>query len=222
MSMSELMRGAMQRNQSKNALDSTSDEPALSGADDYTATDIKMSSVAVIQEWAENDDLGDGENCADRLMAMAVGLADADKDGEISDDEQVVINAALNAMWDYLVALGVSEEDAGSLLNDWDNEAAERVRDFVASVLPDGDEEASAAIDRFVFSKDDQSPALDGAVYRKTLAVRNGKRVRINKRISGVVRLSPRQKLALRKARMKSHSAGAMSRRMRSMRLVRR
>lgn len=220
MSMSELLRGAMKRREPVKVLDSTGDEPALSGADDYTLRDIKLSAIAVVQQWAETDDLGDGESYADRLMAMFVGIADANHDGDVTEDEQGVLEVALNAAWDYLVKAGVTEEDAGALLNDWDDDAADRVRDLVASVLPDGDDAASAEIDSFVFSDDDNAPALD-AVYRKTVAVRNGKKVRINKRISGTVRLSAKQKVAIRKARMKSHSAGAMMRRLKSMRLRR-
>lgn len=218
MSMSELLRGAMKRREPVKVLDSTGDEPALSGADDYTLRDIKLSAIAVVQQWAETDDLDDGESYADRLMAMFVGIADANHDGDVTEDEQGVLEVALNAAWDYLVKAGVTEEDAGALLNDWDDDAADRVRDLVASVLPDGDDAASAEIDSFVFSDDDNAPALD-AVYRKTVAVRNGKKVRINKRISGTVRLSAKQKVAIRKARMKSHSAGAMMRRLKSMRL---
>lgn len=220
MSMSELLRGAMKRREPVKVLDSTGDEPALSGADDYTLRDIKLSAIAVVQQWAETDDLDDGESYADRLMAMFVGIADANHDGDVTEDEQGVLEVALNAAWDYLVKAGVTEEDAGALLNDWDDDAADRVRDLVASVLPDGDDAASAEIDSFVFSDDDNAPVLD-AVYRKTVAVRNGKKVRINKRISGTVRLSAKQKVAIRKARMKSHSAGAMMRRLKSMRLRR-
>ena len=214
------MRWAMKRREPVKVLDSTGDEPALSGADDYTLRDIKLSAIAVVQQWAETDDLDDGESYADRLMAMFVGIADANHDGDVTEDEQGVLEVALNAAWDYLVKAGVTEEDAGALLNDWDDDAADRVRDLVASVLPDGDDAASAEIDSFVFSDDDNAPALD-AVYRKTVAVRNGKKVRINKRISGTVRLSAKQKVAIRKARMKSHSAGAMMRRLKSMRLRR-
>ena len=220
MSMSELLRGAMKRREPVKVLDSTGDEPALSGADDYTLRDIKLSAIAVVQQWAETDDLDDGESYAGRLMAMFVGIADANHDGDVTEDEQGVLEVALNSAWDYLVKAGVTEEDAGALLNDWDDDAADRVRDLVASVLPDGDDAAGAEIDNFVFSDDDNAPALD-AVYRKTVAVRNGKKVRINKRISGTVRLSAKQKVAIRKARMKSHSAGAMMRRLKSMRLRR-
>lgn len=218
MSMTELLRGAMKRRETAKVLDSANDEPTIAGADDYTIADISMSAVAAVQQWAETDDLDDGESYADRLMALFVGIADANKDGDITEDEQGVLQVALNAAWDYLVKLGVTDEDAGSLLNDWDDDTADRVRDLVASALPDGDDEASADIDNFVFSDDDQEPALD-AVYRKVLAVRGGKKMRIRKRISGTVRLSAKQKLAIRKARMKSHSAGAMMRRMKSMRL---
>lgn len=218
MSMTELLRGAMKRRETAKVLDSANDEPTIAGADDYTIADISMSAVAAVQQWAETDDLDDGESYADRLMALFVGIADANKDGDITDDEQGVLQVALNAAWDYLVKLGVTDEDASSLLNDWDDDTADRVRDLVASALPDGDDEASADIDNFVFSDDDQEPALD-AVYRKVLAVRGGKKMRIRKRISGTVRLSAKQKLAIRKARMKSHSAGAMMRRMKSMRL---
>lgn len=226
MSISEMLRGAMkqQRSKTKPVLDDAGESQSLSGADDYTIRDISMGAVAAVQQWAETDDLDDGESYSDRLMALFVGIADANKDGDITEDEQEVLNVALNAGWDYLVKMGVTEEDAGALLNDWDDEAADRVRDFVASALPEGEDEAASEIDSFVFSDEDQESALDAvldAVYRKKLVVRNGKKVRINKRISGVVRLSPKQKVAIRKARMKSHSAGAMMRRMKSMRVRR-
>lgn len=220
MSMTELLRGAMKRRDATKTLDSTGEEPALAGADNYTIADITMSAVSAVQQWAETDDLDDGESYADRLMALMVGIADANKDGDITEDEQGVLEVALNAAWDYLVKCGATEEDAGALLNDWDDEAADRVRDLVASVLPEGDDEASAEIDSFVFSESDQEPALD-AVYKMKMAVRGGKKMRIRKRISGTVRLSAKQKLAIRKARMKSHSAGAMMRRMKSMRMRR-
>lgn len=220
MSMTELLRGAMKRRDAAKTLDSAGEAPELAGADNYTIADITMSAVSAVQQWAETDDLDDGESYADRLMALVVGIADANKDGDITEDEQGVLEVALNAAWDYLVKCGATEEDAGALLNDWDDEAADRVRDLVASVLPEGDDEASAEIDNFVFSDSDQEPALD-AVYKMKMAVRNGKKMRIRKRISGTVRLSAKQKLAIRKARMKSHSAGAMMRRMKSMRMRR-
>lgn len=220
--LTEMLRCALkcpEPKEKKVTLDSASDEEAgLAGADDYTIADISVAAVAAVQQWAETDDLDDGESYADRLLALFVGIADANKDGEITDDEYGVMQVALNTAWDYLVKCGVSDEDAGALLNDWDNDVAERVRDLVASVLPDDENDAGAEIDAFVFSDDDNEAVLD-ATYRKKLVIRDGKKVRINKRVSGRVRLSAKQKVAIRKARMKSHSAGAMMRRMKSMRI---
>lgn len=220
MNMNELLRGAMKRKPvaaaAKATLDGVGDDDSLGNADDYTIADISMAAVAAVQQWSETDDLGDGETYADRLMALFVGIADANKDGDISDDEWGVMQIALNAAGDYLLKVGVTEDDTAALLNDWDADVAQRVRDLVLSALPDGEDAASADIDRFIFSDEDQEPALD-AVYRKVVAIRNGKKMRINKRISGKVRLSAAQKVAIRKARAKSHSAAAMMRRIKSM-----
>ena len=123
--------------------------------------------------------------------------------------------------YDYLTSKGVSESDASALLNDWDEDVADRVRDLLADHLPDGEDAEGEDLDNFVFSAEENEPVLD-AVYKKTFAIRKGKKVRINKRISGTVHLSAKQKVAIRKARMKSHSASAMMRRMKSMRIRRR
>lgn len=201
------------------------EQKVMDDASDFAKRDIAMKAAATIQQWleTEDDDLEEGETLADRLLAMFVGIADANKDGEITDDEADVIEAALEAGYSYLTSKGVTPEDASSLLNDWDEETAERVKDFVSEELPDG-EEAEEDIDKFAFSEADQdglfdSVAIFDATYKKTFAIRNGKKVRINKRISGTVRLSAKQKMAIRKARMKSHSASAMMKRMKSMRL---
>lgn len=223
MSMSELLRGAMKRREPEKpakpdkTLDSVA-KMALDSAADYSVASIRLAAIASIHQWVETDDLDDGEGLSDRLLALFVGIADTNKDGDLTDDDQDVLDVALNAAWDYLVKLGVTDEDAGALLNDWDEAVAERVRDLVASVLPEGEDEAGAAIDGFVFAPEDQEPVLDAA-YKKVMAVRGGKKVRINKRVSGTVRLSPKAKLAIRKAQIKSHSASAQARRMRSMRV---
>lgn len=186
----------------------------------YELRTLRMQAAAAIQQWVEESDLDAGESSADRLMAMMIGIADDNQDGELDDDEQTVLEAALEAGWDYLADLGVEEDDISALLNDWDEDAAERVRDLVASSLPEGDDESDEAIDSFAFSDGDQEPLLD-ATYRKVTAVRAGKKVRISKRISGTVRLTGKQKLAIRKMLMKSHSASAKARRLKSMKLRR-
>lgn len=224
--MTEVLRDAIKSAVStKPVLDSADDTgTGLAGADDFTLKDIKLSVAAVIQQWVETDDLDDGETYADRLLALMIGIADENQDGEITDDEQGVLDIALNAAWDYLAGKGVSDEDLDVLLNDWDGDVADRVRDLVASVLPEGEDASDSDIDDFAFSSSDQEPALDGtydAAYKMKMAIRGGKKMRIRKRVSGTVRLSAAQKVGLRKARMKSHSATARMRRAKSMKIRR-
>lgn len=222
MSIQEALRNAMKRRESpRKTLDSADgDDSELFGAEDFTIADITLAATAAIQQWVETDDLAKGETLADRLLALMVGVADANKDGEITEDEHGVLDVALNAAYDYLLDKGVSDEDADSLLNDYDNDAAERVRDLIASVLPDGDDAASEDLDIFAFGPGDQEPAMDAA-YKVKFAIRGGKKTRIRKRISGTVRLSAAQKVAIRKAQMKSHNATARMRRMKSMNMRR-
>lgn len=221
MSISEMLRSAMSAKKPQAiaaALDSANSSGSASAVGEFAMRDIAMAAAAAVQQWAETDDLDEGETYADRLLAMMVGIADVDSDGEIGEDEQELVGIALDSAWDYLSGLGVSEEDADALLNDWDVDAAERVRDLVASMLPDGDDEAYESIEKFAFGdKESLEPALDAA-YRSVMAVRGGKKVRIRKRVSGTVRLSAKQKVAIRKMQMKSHSAGAQMRRLKSMR----
>jgi hypothetical protein len=193
----------------------------LDAAGAYAESDIKLKAVAAIHEWVETDSTEEGETYADRLMALFVGIADSNKDGELTDDEQDVVNIALEAGFDYLVSKGVAEDDAEALLSDWSPDVADRVRELLATAMPDGEDAASDEIDGFVFGAGDQEPAFD-AVYKMKMAIRGGKKVRIKKRISGHVRLSARQKVAIAKMQRRSHSGAAMARRMKSARMSRR
>ena len=184
--------------------------------------DIRMAAIGMLHAWCETsaDDLESGESMADRLLALTVGIADENKDGEVSEDEAGVIDIALNAMFDYLVAKGVTEDDASKLLNDGDSEVADRVCELLRGSLPDGDDASMEEVENFAFDAEAQEPLMDSvldAVYKKRMVVRGGKKVRINKRVSGTVRLTAKQKVAVRKAGLKSRSASARMRRLRSM-----
>lgn len=197
-------------------------DSAADAAGSYATSAIRDDAIAMLGEWAATSasDLGEGETLADRLVAMAVGIADENQDGEITDDEADVIEVALNAMADYLSAQGVSDEDIDALLNGGDNEAAARVQELLAS-----GEGSDEDVDAFLFDAESSEAVLDDvrgildAVYKKTMAVRKGKKVRIMKRVSGKVILSAAQKVAIRKASTKARSAGARVRRMKSMKV---
>lgn len=196
------------------------DAVAAAGAA-FAIADIRVAAATAIQAWVATDgaDLDEGESLSDRLLAFFIGIADENKDGEITDDESTVIDIALNAAFDYLTSKGVSEDDASALLNDGDSDAADRVIDLLKG---SGAEDSMADVDAFAFDAESSESLMDcvlDAVYKKRMVIRAGKKVRINKRISGTVRLSAAQKVSIRKAGMKSRSAGARMHRMKSMRM---
>jgi hypothetical protein len=185
-SLAELLRGAAPSRAAGPA--PTSTRAPLSAAR-YASIHISLRAITSIHQWAETDDgLDDGETYADRLRAMLVGIVDPRQDGEISDNEQEVLRVAMNSAWDYLANLGAVDEDLSALLNDWDARTADCIRDLVTAVTPEDDRAAVAAVNAFVFG-----PA---ARARTKAAVR----------IAGPVRLSARQRLAIRQAQERSHS----------------
>lgn len=197
-------------------------DSAADAAGVFATNAIRDDALATLSVWGATaaSELEDGESLADRLVAMAIGIADENKDGDITEDEADVVEVALGAMADYLEAQGVSDEDINALLNDGDADAAGRVHELLSG--SDGDD---AGIENFLFDAESSEAVLDSvhgildATYKKTLAVRKGKKVRIMKRVSGKVILSASQKVAIRKATTKARSATARVRRMRSMKV---
>jgi hypothetical protein len=210
----------------KYLMDDTDDGDESGPAADYANAQTRVQAASIVQEWAGTSDLGDDESLADRLMMLVVGAVDADIDGELSDEESQVAEIVLNSVWDYMSAKGVGDDDLDALLNNWDADAAARVKDFLADSLPADDEEAADDIDSFAFDEESSSAIFDSvegtflydAVYKKKLVIRNGKKTKINKRISGTVRLNAKQKIAVKKAQRKSHTAPATIKRMKSLR----
>lgn len=220
MSLPELLRQAMAKEKptepvkpSRFVFDSVGNGAEAS----YTLQDIKLKVASAVQTWCESDDLEGDETAALRLQALLIGIIDENKNGEVDDDEADAFDAILNFAWDYLSGKGVDDDDIELLLNDWDESAADRVMDLVTGALPDADD-AIADMNAFAFSDDDQGAVFD-SVFKNVFSFKHGVKQRIKKRISGVVHLSGKQKLAIRKMHMKSHSARAMLGRLKSMRL---
>lgn len=184
----------------------------------YTEQDTALKAASAVVVWAETlpEELDTDETMVDRLFALLVGIADADKDGEISQDEADVFDVAANAAWDFMASKGASEDDLSAIFNDSDNDAAERVQELVGSNLPTSYDAIDAEVNAFTF--DSQEPVFD-AVYKKTVVVKNGKKVKIKKRVSGNVRLSAAQKASVNKMLRKSHSATAQRKRAKSMKI---
>lgn len=210
----------------------------------FAEQSIVSETAYLLNEWLNTDEdeegaFGENEGYGDRLLALLVSIADDDKNGEISDDEAEVVFIAQNAAFDFFVSKGVSEENAIALLEDFDNELAQNVRETILSNLPDGDDVVFDEMDDVLFSDAENEAVLDStaetlldsiarkegltldAAYRKVFAIRNGKKLRINKRVSGVVKLTAKQKIAIKKAQRKAHSGVARMKRLKSFKLRR-
>lgn len=184
----------------------------------YELTAIGIDVAASISSWIETqpDELDEGETFADRFDGLMIGICDQDKDGEISDDEMDVIELAYNAAAEYFAQKGVADEDIDALINNGDADAAERIIEFLINVAPDGEGAELDEINNFGFDAESDEAAYD-ATYKRRMVIRNGKKTIIRKRVSGKVRLSSKQKAAIRKAQKKAHSGAARRARLKSM-----
>lgn len=186
-------------------------------APDILHTDeMRQDAVSIVHEWAESE-LETGEGYADRLYALIVGTA-SDSDEDLTDDESEYAAMLADQVGDYLEGKGIDAADVETLLSGdlEDNELAARIHDALLDKMPQGEDAMLDDADKFVSGEDDEM--LD-AVYKKVVAVRGGKKVRIKKRISGRVRLTAAQKGAVRKMQRRAFSGAAKMKRAKSMRV---
>jgi hypothetical protein len=191
-------------------------KPENAPASLYT-DEMRQDAVNIVQEWAESD-LEEGEGFGDRLYALIVGSA-TEGDEDMTDDEADYAAAVAELVGDYLEGKGIEAADVDSLLSDdpsFDNDVAARIHDALLDKLPQGEDAMLDDADKFVSGDDDEM--LD-AVYKKVVAIRGGRKVRIKKRVSGRVRLTAAQKGAIRKMHKKAFSGAAKMKRAKSMRL---
>ena len=177
--------------------------------------EMRVDAAAVVGEWAETDELDKDEGFGDRLYALVVGTA-SDGDSELTDDESDYAADVAELVGDFLEDRGIDAGDIDALLDTFDNDVAARVHDALLDKMPQGEEAMLDATDKFVHGEDD---SLMDATYRKVVAIRAGKKVRINKRIGGTVRLTAGQKAAVRKMQRKAFSGTAKRKRAKSMRI---
>lgn len=225
--------------QQSGVLDSADDNEEVNGfvldSAEFDGRSMALDAAAAIQQWAEDDDYEDGETSGDRLFGLMMGMVNEDKDGEVSTEEQAMFDDICDYSSQYLARMGVDSSDVNVLLDDFDDDVADRVRDAVLSGMPDGD--GASDINGFVFGgnalddatedDEDDGEVLDKAFqapkgqnqvtrgknkagYKTVVVVRKGERKVARKRIAGKVRLSPKQKAALKKARIKSKTAQAI------------
>lgn len=185
--------------------DSVSDEQMLDAVSNAAVQGARADAMAMVIEW-----VADGDDSAIGLDAYAQALADVDEDGEVSgDDEQEAYEQSLTLMAEALVSLGASVQVATDAMGGDDAAAAKA---FVAAGdALDGDVDADSLIAKFAVR---ESMMMDAVVK----VIRDGK-VKLIRKPLRKKRLSPAQRAALKKARMKANTAAARTARKKSMRM---
>ncbi len=225
-----------------NAVAKISDEENLDTvAFNHQVQSLRKNALAIALTLADNilsNDLDEDELPSDRLAALLAGFSAHDHDEDLDIDESTLAIITANVQ-DAFASLGVSDDLIQSAFDDDvsdADQAIEAIADIVVSTIPTDEDELSQFVQEFIFGADgndidDDGSLYDGAtlgkttvkagkfgkvIYKAVKAVKNGKIVIKNTRVGGKVRLSPKQKQALTKARMKAHSSSAMKKRMRS------
>lgn len=210
-------------------LESAAEKPKVNAdaVEVFARQQARTQAMTAVLAWME-----DGEYNYNALDEYIIGMADLDGDFEIGDDEEAAYNAIWAEVPDALLSLGADEADTNAFVNGDGKEAddaAARVAKVVKETLDDLEADDDELIAGFALGEDavfeNASDDPEGrhmvleATYRKKKVVRDGKVVKINKRVSGKVRLSAAQKAGLRKARRKANTASARLHRKKSMRI---
>lgn len=202
---------------------------------------LRLSALMVVLSLSDaitSNDLDDDELPSSRLDALMAGFSGEDDGEEVEIDEPTYSIISANVQ-DAFASFGVSGDLIETAFGDdvaEADQAIETIAEIVESAVPTGEDELSEFVQEFVFGAngneiDDDGSIYDAAtlgkttvksgkfgkvIYKAVKAVRNGKIVIKNTRVGGKVRLSPKQKQALIKARTKAHSSSALKKRMRS------
>ena len=200
-----------------------------------------LSGIVTDPEFDETENL----SCEILDDLMLEALSGDDDDDDDDGDIDATIKATFSAhVSDALSTLGVDDSIIDDMFNtdvDVADVACMTAAETVLDNMPDDGDDFVNFLAAFAYSDDsaaefDDEPMMDGMggkklaagkktvkkvngktlVYKAIKAIRNGKKVTINKRISGKPLLKAAQKKALKKARLKANTAGAIRRQIRS------
>lgn len=192
------------------------------------------------------DDLEDGELPSDRLDAYLTSETKTADGEEVSELEAQVVQIKAAFMSDAMSSLGVDDDTITKAFDtdvDEADDAISKIAETIEVNLPTGDD-LDDFITEFLYGDDGldmeagQVDEYDSAqlgknkvrktksgqtlVYKGVKAVRHGKITVVNKRVGNTfmkVKLSPKQKAALRKAAAKAISPNAIKKRIKSLKI---
>lgn len=195
--------------------------------------DILSDTVDTISE----GNLGEGELAVDYLDALIVDALDG-----ADNDESSFEDALMSSLSDAFLTFGVDTSDIEEIFSE-DTEVADAALEAAANTvlanMPDDGPDLEELVREFIFGEADETEegfdsmakkikARNGAFsqrkvngrkvhYRGVLAIRQGIKTVVNKRLPGQkVRLTSAQKAGMKKARLHAFSANAIRKRLRS------
>ncbi|MFV5374602.1 hypothetical protein [Acinetobacter calcoaceticus] len=195
--------------------------------------DILSDTVDTISE----GNLGEGELAVDYLDALIVDALDG-----ADNDESSFEDALMSSLSDAFLTFGVDTSDIEEIFSE-DTEVADAALEAAANTvlanMPDDGPDLEELVREFIFGEADETEegfdsmakkikARNGAFsqrkvngrkvhYRGVLAIRQGIKTVVNKRLPGQkVRLTTAQKAGMKKARLHAFSANAIRKRLRS------
>ena len=165
--------------------------------------------AAALFQWAQGanptfDDL-------DGLALSEAGIDDDEEDDDITDEQVDEYNRYLGMLADAAVSLGADQADVTALIDDGDDDAAINVADAITANNDDEDE----AVAVYGVSGGD-----DAMLEANIKVVRNGE-IKLKKKRPRPLRRTAAQKAALKKARVKAHTASANLSRRKSLKVRR-
>lgn len=159
--------------------------------------DERGTAAATVISWA-----GESDPTSDSFDSLALGLAgidDDENDDEITDAQVDEYNRWLALLADAAGSLGADQDDITTMIDEDDDDAAINVADAITGNVDDEDE----AIAVYSVSGND-----DAMLEANIKVVRAGQVV-LKKKRPRPLRQTAKQRAALKKNRLKSHSAAA-------------
>lgn len=172
--------------------------------EDFAEQQLRADAMGIALTFVD-----DGDYSAEYIEAMLMGFVDGDEDEDLSEEEGEQYQELATALVDAFVALGASEENAAAAVAG-DEEAAERLGDFLSGKLEDNPKSDDEIISKFAVES--------GMVLERIKRVIRDGQLKTIKVPVRRKRLNAAQRAALRKARKKANTAAAKRARAKSMR----
>lgn len=192
----------------------------LDSAADLQDKTVRSEAVGVVTSWVERDgeSMEEGEVALDSLYGMMFDTVGAEED-EPTDDQNEHLDLLTDAVADYLLSNGATEEDVDAILYDDSEEAAAaaaaRVHEMLVESMDNGDSEtAMDSVVRFVNAPNLDGLTMDGVSWskmhrgRSTVHSKHGKK-KVTRHRMKWRRASVAQKVALKKNSRRAHTASA-------------